>query len=255
MSQSAYRSLSTFATRQRPRSSKVVLGQGRAVELMLVAALARGHVLLEGPPGSAKTLLGRAIAYMLGASFSRIQFTRRHARHRARREDTSMRFGEQVFMPGVVFTNVLLADEINRTPAEDAGRSARGDAGAPGDRRGSEPQAQGPVPRDRDAELLRARRRLSASPSPSSTASSSRSSSSTRTRAPSSRCSRLPHDGLRPDMIADIRPLLGVVGLEKARYELNSTNLPERGRPLHRGRGAPHARAARGGARRRAHAR
>ena len=49
--------------------AKVGLGQDRAVELLLVAALARGHVLLEGPPGSAKTLLGRAAAHMLGASF------------------------------------------------------------------------------------------------------------------------------------------------------------------------------------------
>ena len=54
---------------------KVVVGQDQAVELFLVAALAHGHVLVEGPPGSAKTLLARAIAHVLGSSFKRIQFT------------------------------------------------------------------------------------------------------------------------------------------------------------------------------------
>ena len=95
--------------------AKVVIGQERAVELLLVAALARGHVLIEGPPGSAKTLLARAIAHMLGATFKRIQFTPDTTPAELTGMNT-MRMGEQIFMPGVVFTNVLLADEINRTP-------------------------------------------------------------------------------------------------------------------------------------------
>lgn len=78
-----------------------MVGQDRTVELPLLAAIAHGHVLLEGPPRSAKTLLGPAVAHMLGATLRRIQ----------RAPDAMPAELDGVSLPGVVFTNVLLADD------------------------------------------------------------------------------------------------------------------------------------------------
>jgi MoxR-like ATPase len=101
----------------RAEVGKAIAGQERAVEQALVAILANGHVLLEGVPGVAKTLLVRTLAKTLGLEFGRIQFT----------PDLmpSDVIGTSIFDPkegefklrkGPVFVNVLLADEINRTP-------------------------------------------------------------------------------------------------------------------------------------------
>jgi MoxR-like ATPase len=94
---------------------KVVVGQDDAVELLLAAATVGGHILIEGVPGVAKTLLANALARTMAVKFQRVQFT----------PDTSPsditggigpgQLG-MTFHKGPIFTNVLLADEINRTP-------------------------------------------------------------------------------------------------------------------------------------------
>jgi MoxR-like ATPase len=95
--------------------AKVVVGQHRVVELVLVALGVGGHVLLEGVPGTAKTLLARAVSRALDLQFARIQFTPDMLPSDVTGTLT-LRGGALTFRPGPVFTNVLLADEINRTP-------------------------------------------------------------------------------------------------------------------------------------------
>jgi MoxR-like ATPase len=94
---------------------KVVVGQEAAVDDLLTAVLSGGHVLLEGVPGVAKTLLANATARALGLEFRRIQFTPDMLPSDLTGTMT-LRGGELSFRPGPVFSEVLLADEINRTP-------------------------------------------------------------------------------------------------------------------------------------------
>ena len=103
----------------RTEIAKAVVGQDAVVERLLVALLANGHVLLEGMPGLAKTLLVKSLGTALGVKFERIQFT----------PDLlpSDVVGTMIFQPksgeftahrGPIFANLLLADEINRAPAK-----------------------------------------------------------------------------------------------------------------------------------------
>jgi MoxR-like ATPase len=96
---------------------RAVVGRRRTLELVLIGILAGGHVLLEDLPGLGKTLIARSFARVLGLDFARIQFT-----PDLLPSDVvgaalyDQRSAEMVFRPGPVFTQLLLADEINRTP-------------------------------------------------------------------------------------------------------------------------------------------
>jgi MoxR-like ATPase len=94
---------------------KVVVGQGESLEVILAALALGGHVLLEGPPGVAKTLLANATARALGLDFRRVQFTPDMLPSDVT-GTVALRGGELRFRPGPVFANLVLADEINRTP-------------------------------------------------------------------------------------------------------------------------------------------
>src|SRR5579862_432180 len=108
-----------LATRLRDSVATRVVGQDRAIEDALVTFLARGHLLIEGVPGTAKTLLVRALASALGLRFTRIQFTPdlmpSDVTGVSMLRDPARGFE---FQPGPVFTDILLGDEINRAPAK-----------------------------------------------------------------------------------------------------------------------------------------
>ena len=96
-----------------------VVGQEAVIQALLVALLGRGHALLVGPPGVAKTLLVRTLADALGWSFKRIQFTPDLmpgdiTGTEVLREDRASGARELAFVPGPLFANLVLADEINR---------------------------------------------------------------------------------------------------------------------------------------------
>jgi len=99
----------------------VIVGQDRVIEEVLIAMFARGHCLLEGVPGLAKTLLVRTLSQVLSLKFHRIQFTPDLMPSdiigtEILREEKTTGHRDFVFVHGPLFANVLLADEINRTP-------------------------------------------------------------------------------------------------------------------------------------------
>ncbi len=107
--------IQTLAAQVKERIQKVIVGKGETVELMLCAMIARGHVLLEDVPGTGKTVMAKSLAKSLTCGFARIQFTP----DLLPSDVTGLSIfnaqkGDFEFKPGPVFTNILLADEINR---------------------------------------------------------------------------------------------------------------------------------------------
>lgn len=105
----------------REELSKVIVGQESVIEEVFVAMFARGHALLEGVPGLAKTLIVSALAEATHLTFKRIQFTPDLMPSDVTgteiiEEDPETSRREYKFLPGPVFANIILADEINRTP-------------------------------------------------------------------------------------------------------------------------------------------
>jgi MoxR-like ATPase len=98
---------------------KVIVGQGKMIELILAAILADGHVLIEGVPGVAKTLTAKLVAQIVSVGFSRIQFTPDLMPSDVLGTSVfNLKTAEFEFKPGPIFSNLILIDEINRAPAK-----------------------------------------------------------------------------------------------------------------------------------------
>jgi MoxR-like ATPase len=99
--------------------SRVLIGQDELVEQVLIGLLARGHVLVEGVPGLGKTLLVKALAQTLGLTFRRIQFTPDLMPSDVTGSSVyNAKLSEFNFVPGPIFAQLVLADEVNRAPAK-----------------------------------------------------------------------------------------------------------------------------------------
>ena len=106
-----------LAGRIRSEVSKAVIGQADTVDLMLTALFSAGHILLEGPPGTAKTLLTQCFAAAIDLDFGRIQFTPDLMPGDVLGTNLfNFQTNEFSLTKGPIFTDILLADEINRTP-------------------------------------------------------------------------------------------------------------------------------------------
>ncbi len=109
--------VSTLAAKIRVEVGKAVVGQTATVDALLTALLAQGHVLLEGPPGTAKTFMAQCFAASLGLDFSRIQFTPDLMPGDILGSNLfNFQTSQFTLTRGPIFTELLLADEINRTP-------------------------------------------------------------------------------------------------------------------------------------------
>ena len=129
-----------LAARLREQVHRVVVGQDHAIDLLLVALLCEGHVLFEGVPGVAKTLLARTFASGLSLQFGRVQFTPDLMPGDIIGTNLfNFQTNSFTLTKGPIFTELLLADEINRTPPKTQAALLAGDAGARGHRRRHRP--------------------------------------------------------------------------------------------------------------------
>jgi MoxR-like ATPase len=182
-------------------------------------------VLVEGPPGVAKTLMAGAVARVLGVSFRRVQFTPDTSPEEIAGRSVT-RMGESIFAPGAVFTNVLLADEINRTPPRTQASllEAMQERHVTVDGRThwlpvpfmvvatQNPYEQGgifPLP---ESQLDRFLFKITLD-YPSA--------------ADEQAIMRVPHRALAPDVLGDIQPLLDIARLDMAQQELDATQAPD----------------------------
>ena len=203
----------------------VVVGYDEPIELLLVAAVCGGHVLIEGPPGIAKTLMAGSIARVLGVGFKRVQFTPDTLPEEITGRNVLLR-GESVFHPGAAFTNVLLADEINRTPprTQAALLEAMQERHVTVEGRShwlpspfmviatQNPYEQAgifPLPESQlDRFLFKIHLDYASA-------------------AVERAILRLPHRGLSPDVLGDVQPLLDVSRLQTAQEDLDATPAPD----------------------------
>src|SRR6266705_4641529 len=117
----AIRELAAAHERLTEQIGKTVIGQKAVIELLLIALFSRGHCLLVGVPGLAKTLLVSTVSRIMHLSFKRIQFTpdlmpADITGTDILQDDPETGRRKFVFLPGPIFANLILADEINRTP-------------------------------------------------------------------------------------------------------------------------------------------
>src|SRR5262245_36802086 len=117
----AVRNLAAAYERMIDQIGRVIVGQKQVVEQLLMALFSRGHCLLVGVPGLAKTLLVSTVSQILHLSFKRIQFTpdlmpADITGTDILQDDPETGRRKFVFLPGPIFANMILADEINRTP-------------------------------------------------------------------------------------------------------------------------------------------